>query len=444
MRKATRLAASFRRAFTLIELLVVVAIIAILAAMLLPALSAAREKARRSSCSANFKQIATAFTAYAGDYSGYVPNWAAWGVNASPTYPGSGYVCDNLEPGMYKDARVPSKSEYFGYADESVCYTYFPATNSECVRTQFLGPHRLGRTLFSANRNTYYRYGPYGSPSIGQQVGGLVKYTAGKLNMTPVGLGFLVSAGYTPDVRSFFCPSSDGMLGDHVYAGANISNYGTVPTTAKGALSVGDCQKAGGFDKNAMLYGEWEGLVPYGYHSTVGAYALLVQGHYAYRLQSAQLYVYTSSTNQEDQSSARLAYTRPSQYLKDGEPVFKTQRQLSGRAFAADAFGKSLGMLQRIPGLGAQGHRDGYTIAYGDGHVAWYGDPQQKIMYWAPLSTYIQGSYMGSCTTTITDFTDARDAGGLPVATPAQLRQGGAMIWHNFDEAGGVDVGVNN
>jgi prepilin-type N-terminal cleavage/methylation domain-containing protein/prepilin-type processing-associated H-X9-DG protein len=65
-----------KRGFTLIELLVVIAIIAILAGMLLPALSRARESARRAACLNNLKQIITAIKTYSPDYNEYYPTSA--------------------------------------------------------------------------------------------------------------------------------------------------------------------------------------------------------------------------------------------------------------------------------------------------------------------------------------------------------------------------------
>ncbi len=70
-----------KRGFTLIELLVVIAIIAILAAILFPVFSRAREKARQTSCGSNLKQTGLAFMQYTVDYDEMWPLY---------TYPAGG------------------------------------------------------------------------------------------------------------------------------------------------------------------------------------------------------------------------------------------------------------------------------------------------------------------------------------------------------------------
>lgn len=76
---------SKRPGFTLLELLLVIALIAILAALLLPALKNARERTYAISCNNNLKQMGTVTYSYVSDYSGYTP-FAAFRLTYNYTY----------------------------------------------------------------------------------------------------------------------------------------------------------------------------------------------------------------------------------------------------------------------------------------------------------------------------------------------------------------------
>ena len=79
-----------KRAFTLIELLVVIAIIGILAALLLPVLSRAKERARRVQCLNNMRQIGLAMHLYASDHRNLLPDC----TTNNPNFAGSRWPWD--------------------------------------------------------------------------------------------------------------------------------------------------------------------------------------------------------------------------------------------------------------------------------------------------------------------------------------------------------------